>query len=73
MKRMLYLLALLFVIVPLFGQEEIPEIAVEIQVEAEKEKPAKVDEIPLEKIEKMVNLRSVPEVLKRLPGTETYY
>ncbi|MBC7328603.1 TonB-dependent receptor [bacterium] len=54
------------------GEEEIPEIAVAVEVEAEKEKPAKVDEVPLEKIESMVNLRSVPDVLKRLPGTETY-
>jgi outer membrane cobalamin receptor len=80
MRRAWYLLVFLLVIGLAFsqeeavvGEEEIPEIAVAIEVEAEKEKPAKVDEVPLEKIEKMVNLRSVPEVLKRLPGTETYY
>jgi len=79
MRKGWYLLVFLLVIGLAFSQEEavvgeeVPEIAVAIEVEAEKEKPAKVDEVPLEKIEKMVNLRSVPEVLKRLPGTETYY
>lgn len=57
---------------PSIWEEEVPEIAVAIEVEAEKEKPAKVDEVSLEKIEAMVNPRSVPDVLKRLPGTETY-
>jgi outer membrane cobalamin receptor len=79
MRKGWYLLVFLLVVGLAFSQEEapvgeeVPEIAVAIEVEAEKEKPAKVDEVPLEKIEKMVNLRSVPEVLKRLPGTETYY
>ncbi|MGC9004277.1 MAG: TonB-dependent receptor plug domain-containing protein [bacterium] len=53
------------------SEEEVPEITVAVEVEAEKEKPAKVDEVKIEKIEKMVNVQTVPDVLKRTSGTTT--
>jgi len=72
MKARLYLLAVIFACVMAFPQdEEIPEISVAIEVEAEKEKPAQVVEVPIEKIEEMVNVQSVPDVLKRQAGTNT--
>lgn len=72
MKRKPYLLIL--VLACCFGypqEEEVPEIAVAIEVEAEKEKPAQVVEVPIEKIEKMVNVQSVPDVMKRGAGMTT--
>lgn len=54
-----------------YPQEEIPEIAVAVEVEAEKEKPVQVVEVPIEKIEKMVNVQSVPDALKRGAGMTT--
>jgi vitamin B12 transporter len=49
----------------------VPEISIAVEVEAEKEKPAQVEEVQIEKIEKMVNVQSVPDVLKRTSGTTT--
>ncbi|MBC7327094.1 TonB-dependent receptor [bacterium] len=63
------LIILLFFGLVFAQEEEIPEVAIAVEVEAEKEKPAQVVEVPLEKIEKMVNVQSVPDVMKRLAGT----
>lgn len=71
MKRRLYPLFAIPLCVWAFPQEEIPEVMVAIEVEAEKEKPAQVVEVPIEKIEKMVNVQSVPDVMKRQAGTTT--
>ncbi len=72
MRRLLLLVLLVGIGLCLAQEEvEIPELAVEVQVEAEKEKPAQVVEVPVEKIEKMVNVQSIPDVLKRQAGTES--
>ncbi|MGB9797214.1 MAG: hypothetical protein ACPLSK_01175, partial [bacterium] len=45
------------------SEETGPEITVQVEVEAEREKPAEVEEVQIEKIEKMVNVQTVPDVL----------
>lgn len=72
MKARLFFVAFILVCSLVLAQEEeIPEIAVAVEVEAEKEKPAQVVEVPIEKLEKMVNVQSVPDVMKRQAGTTT--
>jgi len=57
-----------------FAQEEVPpEIAVTVEVEAEKEKPVKVEEITAEKAEQAIGPINFADVLSRLPGTQTIY
>jgi outer membrane cobalamin receptor len=78
MRTRLFILAsILLLSILAFSQEEttteemVPEISIAVEVEAEKEKPAEVEEVQIEKIEKMVNVQSVPDVLKRTSGTTT--
>ena len=78
MRAKPFILASIFLLSTLaFSQEEttteemVPEISIAVEVEAEKEKPAQVEEVQIEKIEKMVNVQSVPDVLKRTSGTTT--
>ena len=57
-----------------FAQEEVPpEIAVTVEVEAEKEKPVKVEEVTAEKAEQAIGPINFADVLSRLPGTQTIY
>ncbi|MGB9606895.1 MAG: TonB-dependent receptor plug domain-containing protein, partial [bacterium] len=57
-----------------FAQEEVPpEIAVKVEVEAEKEKPVKVEEVTSEKAEQAIGPQNFADVLLRLPGTQTIY
>ncbi|MBC7330591.1 TonB-dependent receptor [bacterium] len=57
-----------------FAQEEVPpEIAVLVEVEAEKEKPVKVEEITAEKAKQAIGPMNFADVLSRLPGTQTIY
>jgi outer membrane receptor protein involved in Fe transport len=65
---------LLFGLLFSFAQEEVPpEIAVTVEVEAEKEKPVKVEEITVEKAEQAIGPINFADVLSRLPGTQTIY
>ncbi|MBC7328948.1 TonB-dependent receptor [bacterium] len=77
MRAKLFILASIFFLsIIAFSQDEtieemVPEISIAVEVEAEKEKPAEVEEVPVEKIEKMVNVQTLPDVLKRTSGTTT--
>lgn len=74
--RSIYFIGLFFLISNVFltfAQEEIPELEVKIEVEAEKEKPVKVETISPEKAEEVVGAQNFADLLKRLPGTQTLY
>ena len=64
------LLGLLLVNPGLGGPEEIPELEIAIDIEAEKERPAKVDEIAPADVAPMVNVQSFGDVAERQPGVE---
>lgn len=73
MKSILRLMALLGLLLvnPLLGeQEEIPKLEIAIDIEAEKERPAKVDEVFPDDVALMVNVQSFGEVAEREPGVE---
>ncbi|MBC7328428.1 TonB-dependent receptor, partial [bacterium] len=71
-----FLLITIFIcmaVVASFAQEEIPEVAVTVEVEAEKEKPVKIETFTPEKAEEVVGAQNFADILKRLPGTQTIY
>jgi len=53
--------------------QEIPEVAVKVEVEAEKERPVKIESVSAEEGQKMVAIQNIADVLNRLPGTEGIY
>ncbi len=69
-----YLFGLLFCMLSLLAQEsELPEISVQVEVEAEKVEEVKRESITPEKTQKMVGVQNISDVLNRLPGTEGIY
>ncbi|MBC7327289.1 TonB-dependent receptor [bacterium] len=72
--KMLMLFVLFFIVqLPLSAQEEIPEIKVEVQVEAEKAKPIGTASVTSERAEEMAAIQNISDVLTRLPGLEGLY
>lgn len=69
-----YFVALLLFVVSLFAQEEeLPEITLQVRVEAEKEDIVKVESVKDEAAQKMAGIQNIADVLNRLPGTEGIY
>lgn len=56
---------------PVAAQEEIPELCLELEVEAERERPAKVEEVTPESTQPMANVQWFSDVLKRGSGVDT--
>ncbi|HIE08540.1 MAG TPA: TonB-dependent receptor [Armatimonadetes bacterium] len=64
----------LFIALNGWAQEEIPELAIEVEVEAVKERPAKVEVVETEEMEETVTPQGVvADSLNKLPAVETYY
>ncbi len=53
--------------------QEIPEVTVKVEVEAEKEKPMKIESVSAEEGQRMAAIQNIADVLNRLPGTEGIY
>lgn len=67
------LLICVLLISSLAQEEKVPEITVQVEVEAEKEKVLRTESITAEEAQKMAGIQNISDVLNRLPGTEGIY